>query len=220
MKKNYNHILFDLDGTLTDSAEGVTRSVQHALKQYSIDASLEELKSFIGPPLHQSFIDVYGFSKQEAHRAVEYYRDYYSDVGIFENKVYPDIPELLENLKKNNKKIYLATSKPTFFAEKILNYFKLDHFFTTIAGSNLDGTRVEKQEVIAHVLNENNKIQIEETVMVGDRKHDIYGAKAWKLDSIGVTYGYGSFSELQEAGSTIIVNSITELMKNLLGYSM
>ncbi len=216
MKKNHNHILFDLDGTLTDSAEGVTKSVQHALKQYSIDATLEELKSFIGPPLHQSFIEVYGFSKQEAYRAVEYYRDYYSDVGIFENKVYPDIPELLESLFKHKKKIYLATSKPTFFAEKILNYFKLDHYFTTIAGSNLDGTRVEKKEVIAQVLEYNADLNISETVMVGDRKHDIIGARAWNLDSIGVTYGYGSLKELQEVGSTLIAKSVSELQKLLL----
>ena len=216
MKNEYNHILFDLDGTLTDSAKGVTKSVQHALKQYGINASLEELKSFIGPPLHQSFMEVYGFSKQEAYRVVEYYRNYYSDVGIFENKVYPDIVELLENLNKSSKKVYLATSKPTFFAEKILKHFKLDHYFTTIAGSNLDGTRVEKKEVIARVLEENRMLIINESVMVGDRKHDIIGARAWNLDSIGVTYGYGSFKELQEAGSTMIAESVPELQKLLL----
>jgi len=216
MKKNYKQILFDLDGTLTDSAEGVTRSVQHALKQYDIDATLEELKAFIGPPLHQSFIEVYGFSEQEAYRAVEYYRDYYRDVGIFENKVYPRIPELLKNLYNNRKQIYLATSKPTVFAEQILRYFKLDHFFTTIAGSNLDGTRVEKKEVIAHVFEENGGLNAKETIMVGDRKHDIIGARAWNLDSIGVTYGYGSLEELQEAGSTMIAESVPELQELLL----
>jgi len=216
MKKNYNHILFDLDGTLTDSAEGVTRSVQHALKQYNIDAAIEELRSFIGPPLHHSFIEVYGFSTDEAHRAVEYYRDYYRDVGIYENKVYPDVPELLENLNKNNKKVHLATSKPTIFAEKILRYFKLDQFFTTIAGSNLNGTRVEKKEVIAHVLEENGDLKTKETIMVGDRKHDIIGARAWNLDSIGVTYGYGSLQELQEAGSTMIAATVPELQNLIL----
>lgn len=216
MKKIYYHILFDLDGTLTDSAEGVTRSVQHALKQYNISATLKELKSFIGPPLHHSFIEVYGFSTDEAHRAVEHYRDYYRDVGIYENKVYPDIPELLENLNKKNKKVHLATSKPTIFAEKILNYFRLDHYFTTIAGSNLDGTRVEKKEVIAHVLEKNGELKTKETIMIGDRKHDIIGAKAWNLDSIGVTYGYGSLQELQKAGSTMIAKSVPELQKLLL----
>ncbi len=216
MKNNYKHILFDLDGTLTDSAKGVTRSVQHALQQYNIEATLEELKTFIGPPLHQSFIEVYGFSKKEAYSAVEYYRDYYRDVGIFENKVYQKIPELLGNLFKHKKKIYLATSKPTVFAEQILHYFKLDQFFTTIAGSNLDGTRVEKKEIVAHVLKCNADLDIGEAVMVGDRKHDINGARAWNLDSIGVTYGYGSLEELQEAGSTIIAKSVPELQKLLL----
>ena len=216
MKKKYNHILFDLDGTLTDSAEGVTRSVQHALKQYNIDATLEELRSFIGPPLHHSFIEVYGFSPVEAHRAVEYYRDYYRDTGIYENKVYPDIPELLDNLYRNGKKIYLATSKPTIFAEKILSYFNLDHYFTTIAGSNLDGTRVEKREVIAQVLEENDGLKAKEATMIGDRKHDIIGARAWNIDAIGVTYGYGSLQELQEAGSTMIAASVPELQKLIL----
>ncbi len=216
MKKKYNHILFDLDGTLTDSAEGVTRSVQHALKQYNIDATLEELRSFIGPPLHHSFIEVYGFSPVEAHRAVEYYRDYYRDTGIYENKVYPDIPELLDNLYRNGKKIYLATSKPTIFAEKILSYFNLDHYFTTIAGSNLDGTRVEKREVIAQVLEENDGLKAKEATMIGDRKHDIIGARAWNIDAIGVTYGYGSLQELQEAGSTMIAASVPELQILLL----
>ncbi|MGM0652398.1 MAG: HAD family hydrolase [Bacillota bacterium] len=216
MKNNYNHILFDLDGTLTDSAEGVTRSVQYALRQYNIDAALEELRSFIGPPLHQSFIEVYGFSKQEAYRAVEYYRDYYRDMGIFENEVYPGIPELLDNLYQSRKKIYLATSKPVFFAEKILSYFKLDHYFTTIAGSNLDGSRVEKQEVIAHVLENNKMLNIDETVMVGDRKHDIIGARTWNLNSIGVTYGYGSLEELQEAAPTLQATSVPELQELLL----
>lgn len=216
MKKKYNHILFDLDGTLTDSAEGVTRSVQHALKQYNIDATLEELRSFIGPPLHHSFIEVYGFSPVEAHRAVEYYRDYYRDVGIYENKVYPGIPELLENLNKNSMKLYLATSKPTFFAEKILIYFRLNHYFTTIAGSNLDGTRVEKKEVIAQVLEENGGLKAKEATMIGDRKHDIIGARAWNIDAIGVTYGYGSLQELQEAGSTMIAASVPELQELLL----
>ncbi len=216
MKKKYNHILFDLDGTLTDSAEGVTRSVQHALKQYNIDATLEELRSFIGPPLHHSFIEVYGFSPVEAHRAVEYYRDYYRDTGIYENKVYPDIPELLDNLYRNGKKIYLATSKPTIFAEKILSYFNLDHYFTTIAGSNLDGTRVEKREVIAQVLEGNDGLKAKEATMIGDRKHDIIGARAWNIDAIGVTYGYGSLQELQEAGSTMIAASVPELQILLL----
>ncbi len=216
MSNKYHYILFDLDGTLTDSALGVTKSVQHALKQYDIDTSLDELKAFIGPPLHQSFIEIYGFSKREAHRAVEYYRDYYRDVGIFENKLYPGIPELLDKLYKNRKKIYLATSKPTVFAEKILNYFKLDQYFAAITGSNLDGTRVEKKEVIANLFEENGELKTKETVMVGDRKHDIIGARAWNLDSIGVTYGYGSLEELQEAGSTMIAESVPELQKLLL----
>ncbi len=215
-KIRFRHILFDLDGTLTDSAEGVTRSVQYALKMYGIEASLEELRSFVGPPLHWSFENSYGFSKTKAFQAVEYYREYYREKGIFENKLYPDITEMLDTLVKSGAILYVATSKPTVFAQQVLQHFNIDRFFTTIAGSNLDGTRVDKSEVIDFVLSNNGDIVKNRAVMVGDRKHDIIGARTCGLESVAVTYGYGSPTELTTAEPTFMVNSVGELSELLL----
>ena len=216
MGGRYKNILFDLDGTLTDSEQGVIRSVQFALKKYGIEASPEELKPFIGPPLFWSFENYYGFSRAKAMQAVDYYREYYREKGIFENKLFPSVPEMLEALDKSGSKLYLATSKPTVFAEKILQHFNIDRYFITIAGSNLDGTRIEKGEIIDFVLNHNDGVNKKETVMVGDRKHDIQGANRCGLDSIAVTYGYGSVNELTAAKPTYLVSSITELTELLL----
>jgi phosphoglycolate phosphatase len=218
LKENirFNHILFDLDGTLTDSAEGVTRSVQYALQMYGIEASLEELKSFVGPPLHWSFENSYGFSKAKAFQAVEYYREYYREKGIFENKLYPDITTMLDALSKSGASLYVATSKPTVFALQVLQHFNIDSYFATIAGSNLDGTRVDKSEVIDFVLTNNGDIDKNRAVMVGDRKHDIIGARTCGLHSIAVTYGYGSPTELTAAEPTFIINSVEELSDFLL----
>ncbi len=212
----FGHILFDLDGTLTDSAEGVTRSVQHALQMYGIEASPEALRSFVGPPLHWSFENSYGFSKTKAFQAVEYYRDYYRVKGIFENRLFPDVTEMLEALLKSGASLYLATSKPTVFALQILQYFSIDRFFTTIAGSNLDGTRVDKNEVIDFVLTNNGDIDKNRAVMIGDRKYDIIGARTCGLNSIAVTYGYGSPTELTAAEPTFMVYSVEELSEFLL----
>ena len=217
MKNIYSSILFDLDGTLTDSAEGVTKSVQYALKKYNIEATLEELKAFIGPPLQRSFKEVYGFNAGAIDEVIKHYREYYSETGIYQNRVYPNIPELLAELDSRGKNLYVATSKPTVFAEKILHYFKLDHHFKAITGSNLDGTRVEKKDVITHVLKMmEGKGEKEKTVMVGDRKHDILGAKACGLDSIAVAYGYGSAAELEAAGPIHIAQSVEDLGEKLL----
>ncbi len=212
----YSNIIFDLDGTLTDSAEGITRSVQYALSRYGITASGEEIKPFIGPPLHYSFMKEYGFSEKKAFQAVEHYRDYYREKGIYENRLYPSVTKMLEAFANNEAKLYIATSKPTVFAEKILKHFVIDNFFKVIAGSNLDGTRVEKKEVIGYVLNNSGRTDKSETVMIGDRKHDIRGAQAWKLDSIAVTYGYGSLDELIAAKPTYIVHSVVELSELLM----
>ncbi len=212
----YSNIIFDLDGTLTDSAEGITRSVQYALSRYGITASEEEIKPFIGPPLHYSFMKEYGFSEKKAFQAVEHYRDYYREKGIYENRLYPSVTKMLEAFANNEAKLYIATSKPTVFAEKILKHFVIDNFFKVIAGSNLDGTRVEKKEVIGYVLNNSGRTDKSETVMIGDRKHDIRGAQAWKLNSIAVTYGYGSLDELIAAKPTYIVHSVVELSELLM----
>jgi phosphoglycolate phosphatase len=216
----YQNILFDLDGTLTDSAEGVVNAISHALEKFGIRFSAEELKSLIGPPLQLSFQKKYGFSEEEVQQAITYYREYFREKGIYENRTYPGIPEMLQQLRSGGARLYLATSKPTVFAEIVLKHFKIDCFFEYAAGSNLDGSRIDKAEVIDHVLGKISSLKKEETVMVGDREHDIIGAKANGLDSVAVTYGYGPPEELTAAGPTYIVHSVdqlAELLKNQAG---
>lgn len=207
MKKNYDVVLFDLDGTLTDPKEGITKSIQYSLKSFGIEEDLDNLEQFIGPPLHDSFKDYYNFDDEKATKAVEKYREYFSDKGIFENKIYENIKEVLEVLYKNGKILLVATSKPTVFAETILEYFRIDKYFRYIAGSNLDGTRVNKNEVIEYVLELCNVTDKEKVIMVGDRKYDIIGANKVGIDSIGVLYGYGSIDEISTSNPTYIAEN-------------
>ena len=210
-------ILFDLDGTITDPAEGITNSVAYALNKYGITVSdKSKLNSFIGPPLAESFMKYYGFSDDESKKAVNVYREYFSDKGIFENKMYDGIIEMLEALSQSGKNIILATSKPEVFAEKILEHFEIRKYFSFISGSLLDGTRVDKHEVIEHALLSSNITDRSTCVMVGDRMHDIVGAKKSSLISIGVEYGYGSKEELITSGADYTVTSVCELLTLLL----
>lgn len=212
--KNYKHILFDLDGTLTDPKIGITKSVQYALQKKGFEVDdLDSLNCFIGPPLHESFAKYYSMSVDEAQQAVEYYRERFREIGIFENKVISGIPEVLTKLKNNNKRLYVATSKPTIFAKKILEHFELDGYFELIIGSELDGTRSNKKDVIRYIQEKQQVDDLKTMVMVGDREHDIFGAHAMKIDSIGVLFGYGSEQELKEAGATYIVDSPNELLQ-------
>lgn len=209
MKK---YILFDLDGTIIDPKEGITKSVEYALNKFEIKVdNLNELCKFIGPPLKDSFIEYYNFSEDEAEKAIKYYREYFADRGIYENKLYKGFEDILISLKENNKVLIVATSKPTIFATKILENFNLSKYFTFVSGSNFDGSRVRKSEVIQYALEINNIKDLSEVVMIGDRKHDIYGAKEVGLDSIGVLYGYGDYEELYNSGANYIVNSVEEL---------
>lgn len=208
----YQYYLFDLDGTLTDSGMGITNSVKHALKKYGIEEqNMETLKKFIGPPLAESFQKYYGFSEEESRRAIGYYREYYQKDGIFENEVYDGIPELLETLKGAGKTLIVATSKPELFAEQILEHFKLAPYFDCIAGASMDESRVDKAEVIAYALKKYGTEAKEGMVMIGDREHDIIGAKKNGLDSIGVLFGYGSREELEKAGADHIVETPGEI---------
>lgn len=206
------YILFDLDGTLTDPMVGITKSVQYALRMYGIEVEdLEQLCCFIGPPLKDSFMEYYGFSEEAAGEAVFKYRDYFSVTGLYENKEYPGIKHLLESLLKAGKKLMLATSKPDVFAVQILEYFKLDSYFEFVGGANLEETRVRKGDVIQHVLDCNQISDLSQVVMIGDRKHDVIGAKETGVDCVGVLYGYGSREELEEAGADVIVGSVQDL---------
>ena len=208
----YTTILFDLDGTLTDPQVGITKSVQYALRHMGIDEpDRTKLIPFIGPPLIESFRIFYGLNEQQARDAVRYYRVYFSETGIFENAVYAGIPELLTELRQDGNVLGVATSKPEVFAKQILEHFSLNGFFHLAVGSNLDGSRVEKAEVVACALEKLGPIDLDSVVMVGDRKHDIMGAKENGIDSIGVGYGYGSAAELTAACPTVYVRTLADL---------
>lgn len=213
---NFRHIIFDLDGTLTDPGTGITRSIQYALEKYGIKAEKEFLYKFIGPPLRESFSRYFGFSSEEAEEAVSYYREYFSETGIYENEVYPGIPELLRDIKSSGGMIYVATTKPSVYAERILRHFGLYRYFSAIAGSNLDGTNGSKDELIAGLINRYSIDKSESAVMIGDRKYDIEGAKANGIYSVGVTYGYGESEELIEASPDYIAETVSALRSILL----
>lgn len=208
----YTTFLFDLDGTLTDPKDGIINSVLYALRKMEIDEpNQEELESFIGPPIQHSFADRYKMNEKQVEQAVAYFREYLKQSGLLENRVYEGIPYILQELKDKEKRLFVATSKPTIFAKQVLEHFNLSHFFEEIVGSNLDGTRIKKDEIIEYILHTNSELQREEVVMIGDRKHDMIGANCNGVDSIGVLYGYGSEEELKEAGATHIVKHVEEL---------
>ncbi|PEY37091.1 phosphoglycolate phosphatase [Bacillus cereus] len=208
----YTTFLFDLDGTLTDPKEGIINSVLYALRKMEIDEqNQEELESFIGPPIQHSFAGRYEMNEKQVEQAVTYFREYLQRSGLLENKVYEMIPCVLKELRDKKKRLFVATSKPTIFAKQVLEHFNLIHFFEEIVGSNLDGTRIRKDEIIEYILHTNPELQREEVVMIGDRKHDMIGANCNGIDSIGVLYGYGSEEELKEAGATHIVKHVEEL---------
>ena len=210
---SYQYILFDLDGTLTDPGVGIINSVRYALRQYGLDGDPQFLRRFIGPPLVDSFMKYYGFDEAKAKEAVAYYREYFGPRGIFENQLYPGIPELLQTLVEQGKKLALATSKPTVYARQILTHFQIDRYFTNelIIGSYLDGRRIVKAEVIAAAL-ALLPPEKEKTVMVGDRKFDLEGARANGIASIAVTYGYGEMAELEAAKPTHFAHTVPELL--------
>lgn len=211
-----NYLLFDLDGTLTDPGEGITNSVAYAIEKMGDKApSRELLYEYIGPPLVDMFQEKQGYSEECAYKALAYYREYFSEKGIFENKMYDKIPELLEKQKKAGNKIVLATSKPEPFAIKILEHFDIKKYFDFIAGSTLDETRTKKDEVISYALSSLGNPPRENVYMIGDRKHDIKGAKVTGVHGIGVLYGYGSYEELFSEGAEIIAEDITALEKIL-----
>lgn len=215
-------LLFDLDGTLTDPGLGITNSVMYALERFGITGVCrQDLYKFIGPPLSQSFERFYGFSKEDALRAVSVYREYFSTKGLFENEIFDGIEVMLKTLKAQGKKVCLATSKPEVFATKILKHFGILTYFDIISGSMLDGTRTDKGEVIAWALSElerrGERSVSEQAIMIGDREHDIIGAHGNDIPVIGVLFGYGSREELEAAGADLLVGSVSELYSQLTG---
>ncbi len=218
---NYKYLLFDLDGTLTDPKEGITKCVQHGLQSIGIIENDEAvLLSFIGPPLQESFPSIYNLDEAQTTQAIAAFRQRFSTIGLFENQAFEGAAEMLESIKTQypNKKIALATSKPKDFAVRILEKYDLLQYFDILDGSNLDGTKIHKHEVIESVL-EQLKLTPEdypEVLMIGDRKHDVEGAAQFGIDCIGVQFGYANEGELKDAGAKYIVDTMEELQDFLL----
>ena len=205
---DFRYILFDLDGTLTDSGLGITNSVMYALGRFGISVEdRSELYRFIGPPLLSSFKEFYGFDASTAEKAVEYYREYYSVKGIFESTVYDGIPELLKQISDSGRKSALATSKPEKYAVQILDRFGLSQYFSNITGASMTEARTDKAELISLALSALDIKDKSSAVMIGDRRFDIYGARANGIASTGVLYGYGSREELTGAGADFIAEA-------------
>ena len=216
--REYSTYFFDLDGTITDSSLGITNSALYALKKLGIiEDDRAKLYQFIGPPLNVSFREYYGFSEEKAWEAVTYYREYYQDKGIFENRVYDGFEEMLKVLKAAGKRLVVATSKPEPYARKIIDYFGLSNYFDYIAGMGLDGKRGTKAEVIRYALSVCGIEDKSGVLMVGDRKYDVIGAREAGIDCLGVLYGFGSREELESAGADYIVETVGDIIN--LGYT-
>lgn len=211
----YRVILFDLDGTLTASAEGITKSVQYALQRLGInEPDLHKLESFVGPPLLEQFIHAYGMDEETAWQAVSYYRERYSQQGIYENRPYEGIWELLQELKNQGYILGVASAKPLYYVNQILDYFQLTSFFTVVEGTQMDGSGSSKADVIREALRKlNMEDQRKQVVMVGDRRHDVQGAREAGVDCVAVAYGYGSTQELEQAGPMVIAPSVESLRR-------
>ncbi len=196
-------VLFDLDGTLTDAAPGIINCITHALDDMGLahpDAAT--MRTFLGPPLAVTFAEHFGMDDEQIRRAIEKYRERYHDVGLFENEVYDGIPELLGALTDQGITLAVATSKPTYSATRILEHYELSDFFAFIGGAELDGSRDSKSLVIEHVLHTTRSDPaVQSMLMVGDRRHDVEGARSHGIDTIGVLWGYGDEAELTAAGA-------------------
>lgn len=205
-------VFFDLDGTLSDPKIGIVRSIRHALDRLGIECpSDDELTWCIGPPLRDSFGEIVGSAL--APKALEHYRERFSEYGWKENQPYPGIIDALRQLAESGKALYVATSKPFVFADRIIRHFEMDRYFSRIFGSEFDGTRSNKGDLLRYALSEVSPTS--QATMVGDREHDILGAKVNQIRSIGVTYGYGSKGELEKAGADVVIDSPDELFLEL-----
>ncbi len=213
----YKYILFDLDGTVADSAEGVTNSVYYALSHMGIEvADKSELKKFIGPPLSSSFKEFYNFSEDQIKKGTALYREYYTDKGINEATIFDGIEPLLHELKTCGRKIILATSKPEVFAVKIIENFGVSEYFDVIAGSTLDEERNTKTKVIEYALEKAGVTDLSEALMIGDRKHDVIGANETGIRCAYILYGYGNREEAEEYNADYILDTVNDLEKFLL----
>lgn len=213
----YKSVLFDLDGTLTDSGPGIRHAVQHALKKFGIEENdASALNRFIGPPLYDSFMRFYGIPQEKAKFGEEYFREYYRDKGIYENSVYDGITECLERLKFGGAALFIATSKPDFMAKQVVSHFGIDKYFECISGADIEHGICAKSDVISRLLESRGDISADSCVMVGDREHDVLGAASFGIPCIGVLWGYGSVEEFRKSGAACIVNTPQELAEYIL----
>lgn len=220
--KMYRYILFDLDGTLTDPKLGITSCVQYALHKLGIEEpDRDKLEPFIGPPLLDSFREFYGFDDEKGQQGIAYYRERFATIGIFENEIYPGIAQMLAELQQAGRHLAVASSKPTVYVEKILEHFGIRQYFEVVVGSELDGRRSRKEDVVEEalrqLLHDNLEQCRQDIVMVGDRKYDIEGARIHQVRSIGVEFGYAADGELEAAGADVVVETVEELSDLLLG---
>lgn len=219
----FRYCLFDLDGTLTDPREGITKSVQYGLECIGIDEpDLKKLEIFIGPPLLDSYMGMYGLDEETARKAISFYRERFVPIGIFENALFPEVPKMLESLKNRGIHLAVASSKPQTFVHQILKHFEIEEYFEVIVGSELDGRRTAKEEVVEEalrllgVLDMPNEQRFKGCAMIGDRKFDIQGAKAFGLTGVGVRFGFAPEGELEAEGADYIADTIEELTDFLL----
>jgi phosphoglycolate phosphatase len=208
----YNTVFFDLDGTLTDPYEGIVNGHKYALEKFGIiETDEKRLRTFIGPPLELVYSEDYGFNPEDTAKAVTFYRTYYGEKGVYENKLYDGIVDLLELLKAKKIRCMVATSKAEPFALQVLNNFNLLHYFDDVSAALMDGSRSDKADIISHLI-EKHHLEKSSIVMVGDRKYDIIGAQKTGIDSIGVGYGHGEESELKETGATYFCKDMKSLI--------
>ena len=214
MKKTY--LFFDLDGTLTESAPGIIRSARYALSHFGIEPSEEIMKKFIGPPLMESFQNLCGLTEEESLEAIRLYREYFAEKGMFENSVYKGVYEMLETLQKEGKILAVATSKPEIYAKKILDHFHLTEYFSYIAGAALDHVKMTKADVLRNAVCHTGLTDISQGLMIGDRLHDVEGAKELGMETLGVLYGYGSHEELMNAGAVDVAQTPKDVISWIL----
>ena len=214
--KTYDVIIFDLDGTLSDSGEGITKSAQYALSKFGINKEPDDLKHFVGPPLKEEFKNAYNFSDEDAAKAVEYYRERYKPIGIYETSLYKDGDIMLKRLKDAGKYLAIATSKPQAMAEEVLRYLGIYDYFDKIMGAALIGPRQSKQSVLEALFKKIENKDRSKYIMIGDTKFDIIGANLMKIDSLGVSYGYVNKKEMLELGALKVLDSTKEIADFLL----
>lgn len=210
--KVYKNLLFDMDGTLIDPLEGIKSSVVYALEKMNIDErDLPYIRSFIGPPLYESFTKYFHLNEEDSLQAIKFFREYYNKYGIYQNFLYPGVRELIEQLYEAGYQLYVATSKLQIFAQRIIDHYELNNYFTYVAGSLPSGERSQKEEVVQYII-ESYHLKKEDCLMIGDRKHDIIGAKKNGIDSLAITYGYAESDEFEEFIPQYLFHKVEEVL--------